>query len=82
MLGELPPRAEANQRAQSHLNCGCSIAYKVLVDDDLWMVGANAQLVFPADSTATAFTTTVYPWFGTQAGENHCNTDGRRCWRW
>lgn len=55
-------------------SCDCSIAYKVLVDDDLWQVGANAQVVFPAGSSGTsAFTTTVYPWFGTQAGEH---TDG------
>jgi hypothetical protein len=46
----------------------CRLEYKVLVDDDVWMQGANAQVTVSEPSSTGVYSTTVYPWFGTDGG--------------
>jgi hypothetical protein len=46
------------------------LAFKTLVDDSVWQVGANEQVALPGGTTqpnAYAFVT-VYPWYATTQG--------------
>ena len=40
----------------------------MLVGDNTWQVGANAQVTVTASSGTQSWYTNVYPWFGSQPG--------------